>query len=120
MWHDKDGKKLHPHTNYYVGGNTKFWRRAVPSQEGRFPVRFVIMAASLRPGRFVTKKYSYYTEAERLYHVHGNRGEDPAEPPASAPYPHPAVSHEPRINNYLMTLPARACSRFTPAGRHAQ
>jgi choline dehydrogenase-like flavoprotein len=29
--------------------------------------------------------------------VHGNRGEDPAEPPASAPYPHPAVSHEPRI-----------------------
>ena len=39
----------------------------------------------------------YYTEAERLYHVHGNRGEDPAEPPASAPYPHPAVSHEPRI-----------------------
>ena len=39
----------------------------------------------------------YYTEAEQLYHVHGNRGEDPAEPPASAPYHHPAVSHEQRI-----------------------
>ena len=24
----------------------------------------------------------YYTEAERLYHVHGERGEDPTEPPA--------------------------------------
>ena len=23
-WRDKDGKELHPHTNYYVGGNTKF------------------------------------------------------------------------------------------------
>jgi choline dehydrogenase-like flavoprotein len=29
--------------------------------------------------------------------VHGARGEDPTEPPASAPYPCPAVSHEPRI-----------------------
>ena len=24
-WRDKDGKPLHPHTNYYVGGNTKFY-----------------------------------------------------------------------------------------------
>src|SRR6185503_5796760 len=28
---------------------------------------------------------------------HGARGEDPTEPPASAPYPYPAVTHEPRI-----------------------
>src|SRR6202035_5383556 len=27
----------------------------------------------------------------------GARGEDPTEPPSSAPYPYPAVSHEPRI-----------------------
>src|SRR6201999_3693346 len=33
----------------------------------------------------------------QLYQVHGARGEDPTEPPAGAPYPHPAVSHEPRI-----------------------
>jgi len=39
----------------------------------------------------------YYTEAERLYHVHGNAGEDPTEPERSAPYSKPAVSHEPRI-----------------------
>jgi choline dehydrogenase-like flavoprotein len=39
----------------------------------------------------------YYTEAERLYRVHGERGGDPTEPPASAPYPYPAVSHEPRM-----------------------
>ena len=39
----------------------------------------------------------YYTEAERLYLVHGQAGEDPTEPFRSAPFPHPAVSHEPRI-----------------------
>jgi len=32
----------------------------------------------------------YYGEAERLDHVHGARGEDPTEPPARTPYPHPA------------------------------
>ena len=39
----------------------------------------------------------YYTHAENLYQVHGNRGEDPTEPPANSAYPWPAVSHEPRI-----------------------
>src|SRR5207245_3148303 len=39
----------------------------------------------------------YYTRAEQLYHVHGERGVDPTDPPAGAPYPHPPVSHEPRI-----------------------
>ena len=39
----------------------------------------------------------YYTKAEYLYQVHGQRGEDPTEPPASAPYGYPPVSHEPRI-----------------------
>ena len=32
----------------------------------------------------------YYTQAERLYKVHGTRGEDPSEPPAQSPYPYPA------------------------------
>ena len=27
-WYDKEGKELHPHTNYYVGGNTKFYGAA--------------------------------------------------------------------------------------------
>ena len=98
MWHDKDGKELHPHTNYYVGGNTKFYGAALFRlrkedfgeiyHHGGFSPAWPIRYEDIEP---------YYTEAERLYHVHGNRGEDPAEPPASAPYPHPAVSHEPRI-----------------------
>src|ERR1043166_8373433 len=27
-WFDRAGKPLHPHTNYYVGGNTKFFGSA--------------------------------------------------------------------------------------------
>ncbi len=48
----------------------------------------------------------YYTKAEQLYQVHGARGEDPTEPPASAPYPFPAVSHEPRIQQLSDDLAA--------------
>ena len=56
----------------------------------------------------------YYTQAERLYQVHGNRGEDPTEPPASAPYPCPAVSHEPRIQQLFDDL---AAGRLPPVPR---
>ncbi len=29
VWRDKDGQPLHPHTNYYVGGKTKFYGSAL-------------------------------------------------------------------------------------------
>jgi choline dehydrogenase-like flavoprotein len=29
VWHDRDGNPLHPHTNYCVGGNTKFYGAAL-------------------------------------------------------------------------------------------
>ena len=97
-WRDRDGRPLHPHTNYYVGGNTKFYGAAlfrlrerdfgVLEHHGGTSPEWPISYSELEP---------YYTRAERLYHVHGERGVDPTEPWASAPYPHPAVSHEPRI-----------------------
>jgi choline dehydrogenase-like flavoprotein len=97
-WFDKDGKALHPHTNYYVGGNTKFYGAALfrlrkedfgelRHHDGISPA-WPISYDELEP---------YYLEAECLYQVHGNRGEDPTEPAASGPYAYPAVSHEPRI-----------------------
>jgi choline dehydrogenase-like flavoprotein len=46
----------------------------------------------------------YYTEAEHLYQVHGLRGADPTEPPSSAPYLHPPLSHEPRIQQLVDDL----------------
>jgi choline dehydrogenase-like flavoprotein len=98
VWHDKDGKELHPHTNYCVGGNTKFYGAALfrLRKEDFGEIRHHGGLSPAWPIRYEDLE-PYYTEAERLYHVHGNRGEDPAEPPADAPYPHPAISHEPRI-----------------------
>jgi choline dehydrogenase-like flavoprotein len=97
-WRDGSGKELHPHTNYYVGGNTKFYGAALfrfrqqdfgeIRHHGGISPAWPISYDELEP---------YYTKAEELYHVHGERGVDPTEPPASAPYPYPAVSHEPRI-----------------------
>src|ERR1700756_3988479 len=97
-WRDKDGKPLHPHTNYYVGGNTKFYGAALfrlrredfgkIKHFGGISPAWPISYDDLEP---------YYLQAERLYHVHGQRGEDPTEPAASGPYPHPPISHEPRM-----------------------
>ena len=59
----------------------------------------------------------YYTQAEQLYQVHGARGEDPTEPHASAPYPFPAVSHEPRIQQLSDDLEAEGLHPFhAPCG----
>ena len=99
VWRDRDGKSSHPHTNYCVGGNTKFYGAAL------FRLRREDFGETSSSRRYLTahgrisydELEPYYTKAEQMYHVHGKRGEDPTEPPASAPYPHPAVSHEPRI-----------------------
>jgi choline dehydrogenase-like flavoprotein len=100
VWRDSEGRPLHPHTNYYVGGNTKFYGAALfrlrkedfgeIRHHGGVSPAWPITYEELEP---------YYTAAERLYNVHGTRGEDPTDPPASAPYPAPAVSHEPRIQH---------------------
>jgi choline dehydrogenase-like flavoprotein len=98
VWHDRQGKELHPHTNYYVGGNTKFYGAALFRMR-REDFGLLRHVGGNSPAWPITydELEPYYTAAERLYHVHGNRGEDPTEPTATGPYPYPAVSHEPRI-----------------------
>ena len=46
----------------------------------------------------------YYLKAEKLFEVHGQRGEDPTEPPEKDPYYYPPVSHEPRIQQIFDKL----------------
>ncbi|HET9275687.1 MAG TPA: GMC family oxidoreductase [Gemmatimonadales bacterium] len=98
VWLDREGKPLHPHTNYWVGGNTKFYGAALfrLRREDFGEIRHHGGVSPAWPVGY-DELEPYYAEAERLYQVHGERGEDPTEPPASGPYPHPAVSHEPRI-----------------------
>ena len=97
-WRDKNGKPLHPHTNYYVGGNTKFYGAALfrLRKEDFGEIRHFDGISPAWPISYDDLE-PYYLKAERLYHVHGQRGEDPTDPRASGPYPHPPISHEPRI-----------------------
>lgn len=104
-WFDKAGEPFYPQTNYSVGGNTKIWYsvlmrmrerdfEAVPHQDGLSP-EWPLKYADFEP---------YYTEAEKLYHVHGRSGEDPTEPARSEAYPQPEVAHEPFLQPIFDTL----------------
>ena len=97
-WYDRDGTPFQPQIHYFVGGATKLYGAALyrlrpqdleemRHHDGISPA-WPISYDELEP---------YYTEAEHLYEVHGAHGEDPTEGHASAQYPYPAVSHEPRI-----------------------
>lgn len=96
-WFDRDGKELHPHTNYWVGGNTKFYGAAL-FRLRREDFGEIRHHGGLSPAWPISydEMDPYYTQAEKLYQVHGERGADPTDP-ASSPYPYPPVSHEPRI-----------------------
>jgi choline dehydrogenase-like flavoprotein len=97
-WYDAEGNPFQPQVHYCVGGATKLYGAALYRfreedfgelrHHGGISPAWPISYEEMEP---------HYTRAEQLYEVHGARGEDPTEPPASAPYPHPAVSHEPRI-----------------------
>jgi choline dehydrogenase-like flavoprotein len=97
-WQDKDGQELHPHTNYNVGGNTKFYGSALfrLRREDFAEIRHAGGVSPAWPISYDDLE-PYYTQAEQIYYVHGIRGEDPTDPGSKSPYPHPAVSHEPRM-----------------------
>jgi choline dehydrogenase-like flavoprotein len=117
-WYDDKGKPFQPQIHYFVGGATKLYGAALyrlrkedfgelRHHDGISPA-WPIEYEELEP---------YYTQAEHLYEVHGARGEDPTEPPASAPYPFPAVSHEPRIQQLSDDLAAAGYHPFhAPCG----
>jgi choline dehydrogenase-like flavoprotein len=97
-WFDAAGKPFHPGVHYFVGGNSKVYGAAlqrlrredfeVLEHEGGISPAWPISYEDLEP---------YYRQAERIYGVHGQSGEDPTEPPRSSPFPFPSVPHEPYI-----------------------
>jgi choline dehydrogenase-like flavoprotein len=97
-WYDGDGKPFQPQVHYFVGGATKLYGAALyrlrPQDFGEIKhVDGISPAWPLDYGDFEP----WYSKAEQMYQVHGNGGEDPTEGHRSEPYPWPAVSHEPRI-----------------------
>jgi choline dehydrogenase-like flavoprotein len=97
-WLDEADNAFRPGTHYNVGGNTKFYGAALfRMREADFGELKHHAGSSPAWPIAYRDLASFYSEAERLYHVHGTRGEDPTEPAANEAFPHPAVSHEPRI-----------------------
>ena len=99
--------------HYFVGGATKMFGAALyrlrqkdfgelRHHDGISPA-WPITYEELEP---------YYTRAEQMYHVHGLRGRDPTEPPASGPYPCDPVSNEPRIQRLFDDLTAAGYHPF--------
>ncbi|GAB3394170.1 GMC family oxidoreductase [Humibacter soli] len=117
-WYDEKGKAFQPQVHYNVGGATKLYGAALyrlrAEDFGELKHYDGISPAWPLP---YDAFEPYYTQAEELYQVHGVRGEDPTEPPTSAPYPWPAVSNEPRIQQLFDDLTSSGLRPFhAPAG----
>jgi len=118
QWYDAHGKAFQPQIHYFVGGATKFYGAALYrlrerdfgelKHHGGISPAWPLGYDDMEP---------YYMQAERLYQVHGARGQDPTDPPASAPYPFPPVSHEPRIQHLFEDMTAVGLHPFhSPLG----
>jgi choline dehydrogenase-like flavoprotein len=110
---NRDGGEIRPGFSYFVGGNTKVYGAAL------FRLREKDFE-SFRHRDGISPEWpikyrdweDYYTQAEELYQVHGQAGEDPTEPWRSRAYPFPPISHEPRIAEVFEILKARGLKPY--------
>lgn len=113
QWYDKQGTAFRPQMSYWVGGNTKVYGaallrlrerdfEAVQHRDGISP-EWPLKYADFEP---------YYSQAEALFDVHGEDGNDPTAPPRQTPYPYPAVSHEPRMQEIYDGLKGQGLKPF--------
>jgi choline dehydrogenase-like flavoprotein len=107
MWLDESGAEFRPYTHYCVGGNTKFWGTVLYRlrREDFGEVQHVDGVSPAWPIDYDTLA-PYYERAEQMYHVHGEVGLDPTEPPRG-PYPHEAVPHAPVVADIVSKLKAQ-------------
>lgn len=97
-WFDQSGASFNPAIHYCVGGNSKVYGAALVRlrREDFGELRHSVGISPAWPIGYEAFD-PFYLEAEHLYHVHGQRGEDPNEPNAVTPFPYAAVEHEPHI-----------------------
>jgi choline dehydrogenase-like flavoprotein len=113
VWYDREGRPFQPQVHYFVGGATKLFGAALYRlrREDFGELRHHDGVSPAWPISYEEME-PYYTMAERMYHVHGLRGRDPTEPPASGPYPCEPVSNEPRIQQLFDDLMAAGYHPF--------
>jgi choline dehydrogenase-like flavoprotein len=113
-WYDgSTSRPFTPGVHYYVGGNTKVYGACLPRfreqdfgamqhHDGVSPV-WPVTYEDMEP---------YYAEAERIYLVHGEVGDDPTDPWRSSEFPFPALPHEPSIAALSQSMAAQGLHPF--------
>ena len=97
-WLDKDNNSFLPQAFYNVGGNTKVYGAALQRMREADFGELKHQGGISPAWEFSYQDFEpYYTRAESLFKIHGQREEDITEPPMSAEYPFPPLPHEPRI-----------------------
>ena len=95
-WHDAaTGKDFLPGNYHYVGGNTKLYGATLPRfREFDFePMEHIDGTSPAWPLTYADLE-PFYGEAEQMFWVHSNNGEDPTDPWRSSDYPFPGIPHE--------------------------
>lgn len=103
-WLDEKGELFQPYTHYNVGGNTKFWGSVLYRlrREDFGEVRHADGVSPAWPIAYETLE-PYYARAEQMYHVHGEVGHDPTEPPRG-PWPQAPIPHAPNMSSVVAQL----------------
>ena len=112
-WQDEEGEPFRPWMHFNVGGNAKLYGAAL-YRFRKADFEEVIYAEGKSPAWPVDyeEMAPFYDEAEKLYHVCGDRQSDETEP-TNTPYPHKAIADEPSVarlkkglsKNEVRTLP---------------
>lgn len=110
-WLDGEGTPFNPGNYYNVGGNSKFYGAVLARyrREDFAPLTHMGGVTHGWPMSYDDLEPDY-SQAEQMYAVRGQIGEDATEPPHSIAYPHPPVPDEPPIAAFR--------HRLTKAGLH--
>jgi choline dehydrogenase-like flavoprotein len=95
-WRDAvSGNEFVPGNYHYVGGSTKLYGATLPRfRECDFgEIDHIDGVSPAWPIDYADLE-SFYGDAERMFWVHSNKGEDPTDPWRSSDYPFPGVPHE--------------------------
>lgn len=113
QWLNAEGDRVQPSLYHRVGGSTKVYGGALLRLRSQ-DFEALQFPEGVSPAWELTYEdfKPYYTQAERLYKVHGLRGDDPTEPPATDGFPHPPMSHEPRIQHIAAQLKQQGLQPF--------
>ena len=121
-WYSIDGTPFAPGVHYVVGGNTKVYGSSLPRLRERDfeETAYPSGVSPAWPFRYADIE-PYYVRAEHLYNVHGSPGPGDGvavgefEPWRSAPYPYPALAHEPYVAETLRRLAEQGVHPATTA-----